>query len=128
MLDLTITTPSTALRAIYKTKTALPDPDETELGSASLINNWLCDTGAPSQTTHRFLDLEQEDEDRNGFVEKHPSVHVEVTDGHLVDVSSHGEVFLNLTNNDGDQFRVILNNILYIPGLIHICFSVRQFA
>jgi hypothetical protein len=23
---------------------ALPDPDENELGSAYLLNNWLCDT------------------------------------------------------------------------------------
>jgi hypothetical protein len=34
----------------------------------------------------RFLDLEQEDEDGHILVDKQPSVHVEVADGHLVDV------------------------------------------
>jgi hypothetical protein len=43
-----------------------------------------------------FLDLEQEDENGNSLVEKQPSVHAEVSDGHLVDVPIHGEVLLNL--------------------------------
>jgi hypothetical protein len=41
----TTTTPHTATS---RTKTDLPDPDENELESASLINTCLCDTGASS--------------------------------------------------------------------------------
>jgi hypothetical protein len=40
--------------------------------------------------TPRFIDLEEEDEDGNSLVEQNPSVHVEVTDGHLVNVPFHG--------------------------------------
>jgi hypothetical protein len=47
-------------------------------------------------------------------VEKHPSVHVEVADDHLVDVTSHGELLLNLTDTDGDPFTVRIYNVLYV--------------
>jgi hypothetical protein len=48
-------------------------------------------------------------------VEKDPSVHVKVADGHLVDVPSHGEVILNLTDTNGDPFTVRINNVIYVP-------------
>jgi hypothetical protein len=61
-------------------------------------------------------------------VEKHPSAHVEVADGHLVYVPSRGEVLLNLTDADGDPFTVRLKNAIYVRGLIQILFSVSQFS
>jgi hypothetical protein len=42
--SLATTTPNNVLLETSRTKTALPDCDENELVSASLINNWLCDT------------------------------------------------------------------------------------
>ena len=121
-------TPHKALPATYRTKDVLPDPDENELGSAFLITNWLCDTGASAHMTPRFLDLVQEDENGNSLVEKQPSIHVEVADGHLVDVPARGEVLLKLTDTDGDPFTVRLKNVLYVPGLTQRLFSVSQFA
>jgi hypothetical protein len=53
-----------------------------EVGSASLINTWLCDTYASARTTPILLVLEQEDEDGNSLVEKQPPVHVEIVDDH----------------------------------------------
>jgi hypothetical protein len=45
-----------------------------------------------------------------------------------VDVTSCGEVLMNLTDTDGDPFTVRFKNDLYVPGLIHIISSVSQFA
>jgi hypothetical protein len=62
--------PHTAPPATSRAKTPLPDPAENELKSASLINNWLYNTGASDHTTPTFLELEQKYEDGNSLVEK----------------------------------------------------------
>jgi hypothetical protein len=61
-------------------------------------------------------------------VEKDPSVHIEVADGHLVDILSRGEVLLYLTDTYGDPFTTRLNTVLYAPGLAQRIFSVNQFS
>jgi hypothetical protein len=81
-----------------------------------------------THTTPRFLDLEQEYEDGYTIVEKHPSIHVEVADAILVDLPSHEEVLLYLTDTDGDPFTVRLKNVIYVPGLTQRLLSVSQFA
>jgi hypothetical protein len=93
------TTPHTTLPKTYRTNTALPDRDGNEVGSASLINNWLCDTCALAHITPIFLDIEHEDE--HSLVDKQHSVHIEVADNHLVDVPTHVEALLNQIDTDG---------------------------
>jgi hypothetical protein len=61
-------------------------------------------------------------------VDEHPSVHVEVADGHLVDVPARGEVILRLADTDGDPFAVHINNIFNVPGLTQRLVSVSQFT
>jgi hypothetical protein len=58
--------------------------------------------------TPRFLGIEHEYEEGNSLLENHPSAHVEVANGHLVDVPGHAEVLLNmnLTYTDGGHFTV----------------------
>jgi hypothetical protein len=90
------------LHATSITKKALPYPGENELRSASLIRIWLYDKGASSHTTTIFLYLEQEDEDGHNLVEKHPSVHVDISDDPLVDVPTFVDFLLNLTYTDED--------------------------
>jgi hypothetical protein len=69
------------------------------------------------------LNLKQGGENGHSFVETKPSVHVEVADGHLVDVLACGEV-INIMVIDGGPFIVQLRNALYVPGLIHRLFHV----
>jgi hypothetical protein len=114
------------LHATSRTKTALPYHGGNELGSASLIRNWLCDKGASVRMTTMCLDLEQEDEDGHSLVEKHPSVHVEIADGPLVDVPTFVDVILNLKDIDGGTFTVILKNIKYVPGITQGTSSVSH--
>ena len=87
----------------------IPDPDESTLGSASCILNWLCDTGATAHMMPRFNDLVN--------VEQVCSINVEVADGYLVPVTAYGDVILKLVDKKGKDFTVRLIDLFYVPGL-----------
>jgi hypothetical protein len=90
-------TPHSDLPATSRTKTTVPYHDENELGSAILINNWLCDKFNSTHITPIFLDFVQENEYGHRLVEKQILFHAEVTDGPLVDAPrTWRRTFLNL--------------------------------
>lgn len=70
--------------------------------------------------------LKHEYKDDNSLVEKNHSVHVEVADGHTVQVPGYGEVVLWLAHNDGGTLVVALKKVIYGPGLTQNMFSISQ--
>jgi hypothetical protein len=82
-----------------------------------VLINWLYGTGVSAHTSTGFLDIIQEYEDFHSLVEKQPSAHIGILDGHIVHVPAHGEVMLNLSNltyMDGDLFTARTENVCSI--------------
>jgi hypothetical protein len=59
-----------------------------------MINKWLCDRLDSAHMTHRLINLEQGDEDDNSLLGG-ASAHMEVADGHIIQVPSIGEVVIH---------------------------------
>jgi hypothetical protein len=94
--------------------------DPTHLGSPSDLTNWLVDTGATSHMPPSLTDLT--------YVENGPYLSVEVYDGPTVPCKGKCIATLNITDDDGDSITLVLQNVIYAPGLTRGLFSVVQFT
>ena len=61
-------------------------------------------------------------------IENVDSVNVEVADGFTAPVNAIGECELQLEDQNGLPFTVIMQKVLYVPGLTQRLFSIPTFS
>ncbi len=105
----------TSAYAIHK-----KDPTLEILGTPVNLANYLPDSGATQHMTPHRADLFDEVEGQN--------LGVEVADGHVIKCSVTGRIQLNMLDDNGNSLDAVLHDVMYIPGLSRLLFSITRFA
>jgi len=96
------------------------DPSIAEIGDPSNLNNYLPNSGTTQHMTPCLANLVDMVEGQN--------LGVEVADGHLIQCSIMGNIPICMQDDHGIPFQATFSEVMYVPGLSRLLFSITQFA
>ena len=118
--DMAVVVPMEHAHATALVSRSIRDPNLEELGNPANLNNYVPDSGASQHMTPRLDDLENITVGQN--------LGVALADGHLIHVTTTGNIRINMLDDNGNNFTGILYDVMYVPGLSRRLFSLTRFA
>ena len=107
--DMAVVVPLEPAHASALSSRTVRDPSLEEIGDPANLNNYVPDSGASQHMTPRLADLVDLTVGQN--------LGVALADGHLIRVTTTGNIKIQMLDDNGNNFTSILYNVMYVPGL-----------